>query len=132
MDTQYIETAGNDRMVIIPEKEYLALRLIEERFDDVCDVTEIKSHLKKLAHGEEELFPATLIERLHAGDDHPIKIYREYRGLKAKELAEIVGITPSYLSEIENRKKDGTLKLCISIARALKVDLDDLVEWPQD
>lgn len=132
MTTQYIETPGGDRMVIIPEKEYQALRLIEEEFEDARDAAEVDAQLQRLGAGEEESFPAELIHRLHEGVDHPIKIYREYRGLKSKELADIIGITPSYLSEIEHRKKDGTLKLCMNIARALKVDLDDLVEWPQD
>jgi DNA-binding XRE family transcriptional regulator len=132
MTAQYIETPTGDRLVIISEKEYQALRLIEEEFEDARDAAEVEAQLQRLRAGDEETFPSELIHRLHEGTDHPIKIYREYRGLKSMELADIVGITPSYLSEIEHRKKDGTLKLCMNIARALQVDLDDLVEWPRD
>lgn len=121
MSIQFIETPGG-RMAVIPEAEYNIL--IEETAD-----TQAASHmLARIKRGEEELVPADVVERLALGDQHPIRVWRDYRGLKGKDLAALADISPVYLSEIENRKKDGSLKVCVRLARALNVDLDDLVE----
>ena len=129
MEAQYINTDKNDRLVIIPEQEYQALIKIADEFEGAVDVIELRGKLNNQFGKEEENFSFDLIKELSEGIAHPIKIYRKYRGLKSKELAEKVGISAAYLSEIENRKKDGTLKTCAAIAKALDVDIDDLVEW---
>ncbi|UXZ53194.1 helix-turn-helix transcriptional regulator [Halomonas sp. 7T] len=56
----------------------------------------------------------------------PVKGYREYRGLRAGELAEKAGISQGYLSEIESGKKSGSLSVLKRIAAALDVELSDL------
>ena len=129
MEAQYISTNNNERLVVIPDQEYQALIKIADEFLDAVDVIELRDKLNNEFGKEEEHFSFDLIKELSEGIDHPIKIYRKYRGLKSKELAGKVGISAAYLSEIENRKKDGTLKTCASIAKALDVDIDDLVEW---
>ena len=57
----------------------------------------------------------------------PVKVYREYRGLRAGELAEKAGISQGYLSEIEAGKKSGSLSVLTRIAAALDVELSDLI-----
>lgn len=47
-------------------------------------------------------------------------------------LAGHAAISPALLSEIENGKKHGSLRTLGVLARTLRVDLDDLVPWPQD
>ncbi|MDR5875713.1 helix-turn-helix transcriptional regulator [Vreelandella gomseomensis] len=54
------------------------------------------------------------------------QVYREYRGLRAGELAATVGISQGYLSEIETGKKTGSLRVLTRIADALDVELSDL------
>lgn len=53
---------------------------------------------------------------------------REKKNMKAKELAEKVGIANSYLSEIENDKQNPSLKMLHRIAVALGVKVEDLLE----
>ena len=65
-------------------------------------------------------------ERLSAGE-HPIKVFREYRDMTQKHLAETVGISPEYVSQIESRKKQGSVDTLKAIAEALSLNLDDLV-----
>lgn len=48
-------------------------------------------------------------------------------GLSIKELANKSGITASYLSNIENGKRQATLLNLANIAKALKVELRDLI-----
>jgi transcriptional regulator with XRE-family HTH domain len=44
------------------------------------------------------------------------------RGLAGK-----AGIAPAYLSEIERGKKPGSIKALVAIARALEVEIEDLI-----
>ena len=66
-------------------------------------------------------------ERLSAGE-HPVKVFREYRDMTQKELAEAVGIGPEYVSRIESRTKQGSVDTLKAIAEALSLDLNDLVQ----
>jgi|GEM_PF-87832 len=72
-----------------------------------------------------ELIDAEVVHRIAEGES-PVRVWREYRGLKAIELAKSAGISAAYLSEIETGKKDGTFKTMTAIASVLDIRLDDL------
>jgi transcriptional regulator with XRE-family HTH domain len=72
-----------------------------------------------------ELIDAEIVHRIAEGES-PVRVWREYRGLKAIELAKSAGISAAYLSEIETGKKDGTFKTMTAIATVLGIRLDDL------
>lgn len=74
----------------------------------------------------EELVPFELAERIADGE-HPVRVWREYRGMKAGELAARAGVAASYLSDIENGKKPGSAKALKRIASALDLAVDDLI-----
>ena len=59
--------------------------------------------------------------------ENRIAVWRDFRGLSAKALAEAAGITQAYLSQIETGKRDGTIGTMKKIAEALEVTIDDLV-----
>ncbi len=69
-----------------------------------------------------------LVEALARGT-HPVRVFRKHRGLTLDALAEATGIAQSYLTEIETRKKPGSLDALIKIAAALEVPLDDIAVW---
>ena len=48
---------------------------------------------------------------------------RKERGIKQKALAEKCGVSPAYLSQIENDRRDPTLSVLESIGRNLKIPL---------
>ncbi len=73
-----------------------------------------------------ELFPAEVVDRLLSGES-PIRVYRTYRGMTQKRLAEAAGIDPVYLSQIETGKRTGSLRTLAAIARILDVDPGDLL-----
>jgi DNA-binding XRE family transcriptional regulator len=75
-----------------------------------------------------ERVPAALARRLVEGDA-PVRVWREHRGLSLHALAEQAGISPSLLSEIETGEKDGSVRTLAALARALRVDVDDLLPW---
>jgi DNA-binding Xre family transcriptional regulator len=114
---------SGDEMVVIPAAEYRQLKEAVEMAEDVAAYDEIKA---KLAAGEEEFIPAEYVNRLLDGDN-PVLVWREFRGMTSKQLAEAAGITAPYLSQIETGKRDGTVSTMKKIALALRVQIDDLV-----
>lgn len=56
-----------------------------------------------------------------------IKTIRKNKGLNQAQLADICGITVTYLSLIENDKKDPTLSLLRTIANSLNIPLPILL-----
>ena len=56
-----------------------------------------------------------------------IRTAREKNGLSLRALAKLVGISPSYLSDLETSKRMGSYKIRFKIGKALKCDVD----WPR-
>ncbi|UXN59633.1 N-acetylmuramoyl-L-alanine amidase [Phyllobacterium zundukense] len=79
----------------------------------------------RIASGEEETFPEDVVSALVAGQ-HPVRVFRKWRGMTAVALARAAGISQPYLSEIENGAKDGSLSVMKRVAALLNVTLDDL------
>ncbi|HID53411.1 MAG TPA: XRE family transcriptional regulator, partial [Anaerolineae bacterium] len=59
--------------------------------------------------------------------ERPLRLWREYRGLTLQALADRVGISKSYLSQIESGDRNGSIEVMKRIAAALDVSLDELV-----
>ena len=110
-------------MVVLPESDYERLL---EAMEDAEDIAAIRRFEQKLAVGDEDLIPAEYVYRMLDGENR-VTVWREFRGLSGKELAKAAGIAPSYLSNIEAGKRDGTIGTMKKIADALKVTIDDLV-----
>ena len=111
-----------EEMIALRRKDYEALT---QRIEDLEDSLTIADFERKLAAGEEELIPAEYVNRMSEGES-PIRVWRDFRGMTAKDLAAAAGISTAYLSEIETGKKDGSVATLKAIADVLKLDLDDL------
>lgn len=82
---------------------------------------------RELSSGNNESsLPENILNELAAGQNHPVKVIRTFRGLTQNELAQQSGISRPYLTEIETGKKDGSLRAMKSIAQALGVSVGDL------
>jgi DNA-binding Xre family transcriptional regulator len=119
-------TPNGEEMIVLSRRDYEALLEKAELAEDLATVAEYR---KKQASGEEEAIPEAFADRLIDGEN-PIRVYRELRGLTARELAERTGISAAFLSEIETGKKDGGIATLKRIAQELKVTLDDLLLGP--
>lgn len=117
------KTPNGEDMIVLSKSDYEALL---ERAELAEDIAAVDAYRKKLADGNEEAIPEEFADRLIDGDN-PIRVYRELRGMSAKELAERTSISAAFLSEIENGKKDGGLATLKKIAQVLRVTIDDLV-----
>lgn len=75
---------------------------------------------------DDELVPAEIVNRLIDGENK-IKVWREHRGISQAVLADISGMAQSTIAQIEGGHRVGTIATLKKIARALSVDIDDLV-----
>ncbi len=125
MGVTRFKTPNGEEMVVLARADYEALVEAFEMREDVAAYDRIKQNI---ARGEEELMPAEYVNRMSEGE-HPIRVWRDFRKLSAKELAGAAGISATYLSEMESHKKEGSISVLKKIARVLKVDLDELVVW---
>ena len=117
-----ITTPSGDRLAILPLADYERLR---DAAEDAAEVFAYDRARAALSSGADELVPAAVADRLLSGEQ-PIRVWREYRGLSARELADAADIAPAYLSQIETGKRDGSFETIKRIAAALRIDIDDL------
>jgi hypothetical protein len=116
-------------IVTLTRAEYDALI---ERIEDTEDLAAVAAaEAREAALGKEkaraDYLPIELVRRLSAGE-HPVRVWRAHRGLTREALA-AAGIAPSYLSEIETRRKPGSCGALAKLAAALHISLDDLAAW---
>lgn len=123
MSMQIIERNGKPEWAVVPYEDYLQLLERAEMLQDICDYDTVKEALEQ---GSEELIPSQIVYAILDGDN-PIRVWREYRGLLQQELAERVGISVPYLSQLERGKRKGSLEVLAAIAKALRVSLYDVV-----
>lgn len=124
MSAQIIEREGKPEYAVLPYDEYLTLLALAEEAQDAADAREA---MRELASGEDEAIPAEVANRLLYGDEHPLKVWREYRGLTQESLGRAAGVGKSYISQIEAGNKSGSAKVLKKLAETLRVDMDDLV-----
>jgi len=122
MNVQTINRNGKPEYVVLPWADYQALL---EAAEDAIDGALLDAFRTKLASGEEETIPASVVDALLTGVN-PIKAWREYRGLTQDELAARSSISKAYLCQIETGKRAGTIKTLRAIAAALGITVDDL------
>jgi DNA-binding XRE family transcriptional regulator len=116
---QKIVTPGGETLVVIPLAEYEALL-------DAADIGAADKVRTAIAEGRDELVPAAIASRL-LGDESPVRVWREHRGMTASALAERAGISAGYLSELENGKKSGSIAALGRLAGALNIAIEDLL-----
>jgi DNA-binding XRE family transcriptional regulator len=123
MNVQVIEKDGRPEWAVIQYADYQRLVEAAEMLQDVQDYDEAK---KAIENGE-ELVPSEVVYAILDGEN-PIKVWREHRGLTQRQLAETVGISTPYLSQLESGKRKGATDVLSAIAEALGLALDDIVE----
>jgi DNA-binding XRE family transcriptional regulator len=64
--------------------------------------------------------------RLLEGES-PVKVWREKRGRSQRELAAAAGVSAAYLAEIETGRKPGSVAALARLARALEVQIEDII-----
>ncbi|MFW8601553.1 helix-turn-helix domain-containing protein [Desulfobacterota bacterium M19] len=123
MNVQIIEKNGRPEWAIIPYKEF---EVIQEAIEDAEDIHDIEENLKAIQKNKEIVIPGEITFAILDGEN-PIRVWRKYKKIKLNELARKAGISASYLSQIENGKRNSTIDTLKLIAKALRIDLELLI-----
>ncbi|GLU30129.1 MULTISPECIES: helix-turn-helix domain-containing protein [Brucella/Ochrobactrum group] len=123
MNIQIIKTPKGEELALLPKAE---LDRLIEALEDKEDIEDIRRIEARIASGEDELIPSDIVDRLLDGENK-IKVWREYRGMTGKALADAAGMSAPYLSQIESGAREGSLDALKKLAEALKVTIDELV-----
>jgi DNA-binding XRE family transcriptional regulator len=124
MSVQIIEKSGKPEYAVIPYAEYQELL---EMAQEARDIQDADSAMAELSAGEDESIPDAIADRLIMGNEHPLKVWREYRGYTQESLGTEANIGKSYVSQIEAGTKTGSTKVLRALAKALQVEIDDLL-----
>ena len=125
-NVQIIEKDGCPQYVVLPIENY---REIISLLDDTEDCSAIDRALIEDKAGE--TVPSEAVNAILNGVP-PLRAWRKCRGFTLDSLAERVGVSKGYLSQIENGRKPGTLGILRRISIVLSVTIDDLVEWNEE
>jgi DNA-binding XRE family transcriptional regulator len=116
--------------VTLSRAEYEALLDRLEDAEDLATITAAEAREAALGKAvtRASYLPIELVERLDTGE-HPIRVWRRHRGLTRQTLAVAAGIAPSYVTEIETRRKRGSFNAITKLAAALDAPLDVIAAW---
>ena len=120
---QTIEKDGEPEYAVIPIEEY---RRMVAALEDAADVAAIERAWGEDAAGE--TVPGDVVNGILDGAS-PLRAWRTHRGLTLEVLAERIGVSKGYLSQIEQGRKPGTLGVFRRLADVLDVPIDDLAGW---
>lgn len=116
LSPQFIQFPGSgERLVVLSEAQYRALERIAVEHFKPGGAESGGRHL-----------PNDLRQRIATGEN-PVRAIRKWRGMTATQLARLVEITPSMMSQIERTGKTGSTRTFQKIATALGVPLEEVV-----
>jgi DNA-binding XRE family transcriptional regulator len=118
-DIQFIEHHGRREYAIVPMALFERMAAALEELDDVALYDAAKASDDGLR------VPGSVLHAMIDGV-HPVKAWRDYRGLTQEMLANAVGISKAFLCQIENGKRKGSIATTRAIAEALKVSMESL------
>lgn len=116
---QFIERNGRREYAVVPMPLFARMAALLEDLDDEALYDRVKAADAGL-HIPAEVAHAML------GGTHPVKAWREHRGLTQEALAAKAAISTAYLCQIETGKRQGSVKTLKTLAQALGLTLDDL------
>lgn len=123
MGAQFIKTPSGDEMVILPRAEFDALvRAVEEAEEDAADIAAYDAAKADIA-GSERL-PFEVSRHILKGVGL-LKALRLWRKLSQMELANAIGTSQGFLSDLEN----GRRRMTRNVARKLAAALDVPESW---
>ena len=108
-----------------------ALKPSPTKVQPVRGTHDLTAMLARIKSANEETLPWALVKRLSSGE-HPLRVWREHRGLTDYALADLSGVEPLVIGTIELARGEPSLRDAVALARALEIDAEDLLPWRQD
>lgn len=107
----------------MPIEEY---RQLLEALEDAHDAAALEAFYRRLVAGEEDTFPADIVDKLLAGEN-PVRVLRAHRGMTLQQVADACGVTNAHVSQVEKGKRSMSTELLKKMAEALRVDVEMLL-----
>ena len=116
---QIIEHGGKPAFAVVP------IDLWERVRERVEDAEAVAAYDRAVANDDGFTIPAVVL-RAELDGKHPMRAWREHRGLTLQALADAAGVSKPYVSQIEGGTRAGTAATLKKLAKALRVPLDAL------
>ncbi|MBV9558478.1 MAG: helix-turn-helix domain-containing protein [Pseudolabrys sp.] len=113
---QIITSPSGEELVVVPRRDY----------EDLVDTAVARRVDAALASGREELLSTEETAALLA-TPAPLAFWRKKRGQTQTQLAEGIGVSQNFLSDLERGKARGDVTLYAKLARHLQVTIEDLI-----
>lgn len=98
---QIIRTPAGEELVVLPKAEYdVLVAAAEDAEEDAADIAVYDQRKAALRASAEAILPAEVSKFIHEGDSL-LKALRKYRGENQVVVANLAGISQSYLSALE-------------------------------
>jgi DNA-binding XRE family transcriptional regulator len=123
MNVQIISSGKKPQFAVIPFDEWQKL---QDRLENLEDIADARTLSARIASGEDETFPGEFVDRLLSGE-HPLTVWREFRGMTGAALASACGVSAPAISQIESGKREPSAPLLKRMATTLRCNMDDLM-----
>ena len=100
-----------------------------DRYDELCEALEDAADAEAMRHAEArggQTFPSSFVERLLLSGESRMRVWREYRGLSASELAHNAGVSTGQILAIEDGTSGGAVQPLRRVAEVLGTSIDTL------
>jgi len=118
---QIIEKDGNAHFAVMP------IEISREIVAKLRDVEDCAAIDQAILDDRQGVIPSEIVNAILDGLT-PLRAGRENVESTLERLARQVGISKGYLSQVENRRKPGTLALYRKLSGVPNVPIDDLIE----
>jgi DNA-binding XRE family transcriptional regulator len=117
---EVIREGDRPAFAVLRWEDFERLRELEEDAADVALAERV------LADPAQDWVPSRLVGRMLDEGVHPVRAWREHRGMTRDELATRAGLQQTEVAGIEDGECQGTLAQMRSLADALGIRLDTL------
>ena len=123
----YFRAPSGEGMVVLPVALLKELDDLADLEDEILAAKAAWERMQTARAHDDFVYPESVLLRLESGE-HPLKVWREHRGLTQKQLANIVGVAPGHISHLETGHRRPGRKLIARLAAALQVPEEILLE----
>lgn len=116
-----VEQDGKPVCVVVPMDLWERIREAAEDAEDLAD-------LERFDRDDDGVrIPHAIVKATRIDGVHPLRAWREHKGLTLQALAEAAGLSKPFVSQIEGGRRTGSAATLKKLARALGVPVGALV-----
>jgi DNA-binding XRE family transcriptional regulator len=114
-----VTTPGGEELVMIAKADFEAMQ-------DAVDAADAARIAAEIASGAREKLTSQEVKTYLAAPT-PLAFWRGKRGMTQKALADKIGVSQSYIADLEAGRREGSPLLFKRLAGALRLRMEDLI-----